>query len=303
MSTQRARWLGYLVTVVLLAVVISTATFFYPVHLEVRSPFSILAAIPLLAIGMLSQFLVWHYSVKSLYPDTSPVATFMSHSLTIWGKYIPGKIWSVVGRAALLGRIAGLPHKKTLLVSTLAQVTMIVSGLVAGLALVQLVDQAARLTWADYGWISLFLLSLIGILLLWLGRWGSKSRFRVTSRRALGLAGFFGLVAWLAWGLGFHQLSLSLGIQTGWLADLGTFALASTAGIMSVFAPGGLGVREGALSALVAAQGISAGEAAVLSLMARVWFIFGELMMFLAALLVKIRMGAGVHKQGTREER
>lgn len=94
------------------------------------------------------------------------------------------------------------------------------------------------------------------------------------------------LMFWLMVGVGFHYLAISVAPQLRqltWLQAASIFALAWCAGFVVVVAPAGLGVREAALSSLLAAY-IPLSEALSVALLARLWWTLGEALFILISL-------------------
>lgn len=94
------------------------------------------------------------------------------------------------------------------------------------------------------------------------------------------------LMFWLLVGIGFYYLAISVAPQLrllSWLQAASIFALAWCAGFVIVLAPAGLGVREAALSGLLAAY-IPLSEALSVALMARLWWTLGEALFILISL-------------------
>ncbi len=71
------------------------------------------------------------------------------------------------------------------------------------------------------------------------------------------------------------------------VSAIASFSAATTLGIVTVITPGGVGVREGALSALLVTQEFTWATATAAALAARLWFIAGETCVFLIALRVR----------------
>jgi hypothetical protein len=108
------------------------------------------------------------------------------------------------------------------------------------------------------------------------------------------------LPAWLAYGLAFGLLWSSLPAlsQVNWSAAVGGFAGAYFLGYAALFAPAGVGVREGALS-LWLAPWLGGAAAAVLAVMARLWMTVGEIIPVIG---IGVREGLG-RLRGGRETR
>ncbi len=90
---------------------------------------------------------------------------------------------------------------------------------------------------------------------------------------------------WLTWAVGLTVLMRALfGAEVPWIAGL-AFPFATTIGIVAVFAPGGLGVREGALAAFLLALGMPSELGLATAIYARIWFLGGEGLMFVIGLV------------------
>lgn len=234
----------------------------------------------LILSGMVTQCLVWHLSVRATGNITTLRDSFTAYSLTIWAKYVPGKIWSIVGRAGVLARITGVSLKMAVVASTGAQAVMIGAGLIMAAPI--LVEQ-----WTDIGTGALPFLLVVGAIVslvvayLYIGR-----RIGDSHGRYLYLipASLCAVSTWIIWGSAFSFLILASGYPQDMLVDTTIFAGATTLGIITFVTPGGLGVREGAISALLVLNGMAWGDAVVLSLAARIWFLIGEVVMSILGL-------------------
>ena len=91
------------------------------------------------------------------------------------------------------------------------------------------------------------------------------------------------LAQWLVYGAAFVCLNRGLGLELGYWAGTMAFAAAYFVGYISIFAPAGIGVREGVLVALLA-PAIGAEAAIVVAALQRVWITLVELAGALAAL-------------------
>ncbi len=79
-----------------------------------------------------------------------------------------------------------------------------------------------------------------------------------------------GLATWVAYSGAFFLLVVSLGLDAHLVPSASAFAAAYVLGYVVVFAPAGIGVREGFLVALMAPQ-IGAGVAGAVAVVARLW--------------------------------
>ncbi len=90
---------------------------------------------------------------------------------------------------------------------------------------------------------------------------------------------------WLFWGIGFYLLAIGISDQVFPFSTIFCFPLAATVGIVFLFAPGGLGIREGIIAGYLALLNIPLPEAITVSAASRLWFLMGELFIFLAGYL------------------
>ena len=94
------------------------------------------------------------------------------------------------------------------------------------------------------------------------------------------------ILTWLLWSIGFFLLVASLvPDKISPAVGLG-FPLAGTLGIMAIIAPGGLGVREGVMVGYLNLAGLSLPEATTISITARLWFLIGEIFIFIVGIIL-----------------
>ena len=63
--------------------------------------------------------------------------------------------------------------------------------------------------------------------------------------------------------------------------------LANSAGVLAVVAPGGLGVREGVSLYFLREMDIALPTAAALAILARIWFLIAEILLYLTSLSIR----------------
>ena len=228
--------------------------------------------------------LTWAYLVRYLEGgDSASAQSLLKIFLYSWvGRYVPGKVAYVAGRF-LLGR--SLHISSASLAGSMAYegVLLLVAG--AALASVTLVPTLAIESESVLPYLALPALAAGGVIVLhprvlgWALRFGLRvaGRESVEFKRLLPpgqIAKVTGMYvgAFLLNGVGFYLLIVSLTDYSPRYLPLavGLFGLASVVGLISVFAPAGIGVREGILVAVL--QTTMPIEVAILvSLIARVW--------------------------------
>ena len=210
------------------------------------------------------------------------------------GKYLPGKFVSVLGTVWLLRR-EGVSVGVSTCVVFLHQGLMVTMGLLAAvpLTLWQPVYQRLPLAWA---WCLLLLGA--GIVLLHPRVFFALSRLLLARLRLPPLRGGYrwsNYVAAIAvfccnlalGGLGVWCIARSLTyVSIGWVPlFMSAAALAGSLGFLAVFAPAGLGVREGVLLILLG-QVLAPGDAAVVVVGARLLQIVVDAVMAAAGVVV-----------------
>lgn len=224
-------------------------------------------------------------------------------------KYLPGSVWSLVGRVVLCRRlgVSSFVASAALLMDAVCQV---VAGVIVGLVALPtfaasgplgeraaLIPLAAALVAVVIGMHPAVLnaaLTAAEQLLARLGR--PRALPRVPYRYGFVLAMLlFYTFNWAVLGLGFALLGQALSpvpLAAGQLLMLaGAFTIAWNVGVFALFAPAGLGVREAAIAILLASA-FPSGWPALLALAARVWIVLGEALAFGVAALWAPRAGA-----------
>ncbi len=208
------------------------------------------------------------------------------------GRYLPGKVWSLLGMIYLCEK-EGLPRSKVVASGVVTQIFSISAAFFLGSIYLcstsALKGKALSLPVLLVG-LCVFLLPLVvpkfcvrcmGPLAKKLGAHEIARALRPADRIR-----FFcwNILCWLVYGLAFGLLILSISTfpASHFLALVPTFALAYTLGFIALFAPSGFGVREGVLVLLLSpfyppALGLA------LALAARLWFTIGDIAFFLIA--------------------
>lgn len=216
----------------------------------------------------------------------------ISIGLSIFGKYIPGKIWSIVGRPSYIAHTYNYPFKPLATLSLIAQLITLWSGLMIGTIGLFLVDGFEK-----WGALTIVLwLILTGIIFSNSIHHISEKIYKLIFHKPLGIPAIpirniltvvpFFFLQWLTWCAAFYFLTVSLYSHSAIIAVGFGFALAASLGIMSIIAPGGIGVREGVLVGFLALAGYNPQEATTLAIMSRLWFLVGECFIFLLAFLL-----------------
>lgn len=228
--------------------------------------------------------LLWRFILTRIGQHSLPFWTaYRVWFLSNFGKYLPGKVWTVMGMVVLL-RAEGYSAAPVLVSAILNQALSILSGL--SLSVVVLGS-------GTFGSIPIPLLAgmvlvLLAILYPPLLQGGINLALRIVRRDPITVALPFATIAclfvvylatWIAYGGAFWLLLLGIGIHpTGTFQGIvAIFAASYLLGFLALFVPGGLGVREGALAVLIA-KSIPAGLAAPVAVLSRIWLTVTELL-------------------------
>jgi uncharacterized membrane protein YbhN (UPF0104 family) len=191
-------------------------------------------------------------------------------------RYVPGKVFQLAG-TAYLARAKGVPGSTTVAASVLAQVFVVGSAVVVAIAALG-GGSLPGPTWLPLvilvGLAALVFTPLFDIVQAALIRWRPDTLSAVpsfgTRQRGALAAGY--IISWFFFGAGFY-LFLS-GLTVVAVEDLwplvGVSAAGYAAGWLAIFAPGGIGVREG-VYALLLARFLPPSAAAAAAILSRLW--------------------------------
>ncbi len=194
------------------------------------------------------------------------------------GRYVPGKVWQI-GAMGVLAQERGVSP----LAATGSAVVVNIVSVIAGLGVV--VATGGRVL-ARYAGEVAALATVLAVALVVLPL-GVTLAMRVYNRftgrelslgalppRALLVALFGTSAAWLLYGIAFRWFALGVGAPpvAGLASYTAAYTLSYLLGYLVLLAPGGIGVREGALVASMTQLDLaSVGEATVVALTSRLW--------------------------------
>jgi glycosyltransferase 2 family protein len=266
--------------------------------LKVNIPWLLAAGVTYF-IGWFPSVWFWRAMMNSLGGSVTKLDAVRSYYCGHLGKYVPGKAMVIVIRAALLKERGCRPAIAALTV-TYETLALMGVGLVLAIAL-------APMAIPDEGWAELpaglrilqdhpllmpgAVVAAVLVLLPFLSRLFTRIAIALTPRDVLGdphdiriethllVKGFFALaIAWMCQGLslGFTLAALSVPLDfENWPIWASAVSSATAVGFFVLFAPGGLGVREGLLITLLQIQPTIGGKLAVAAalLLRMVWFV------------------------------
>ena len=198
------------------------------------------------------------------------------------GKYVPGKIWTVMGMVYLL-KNEGVPPPPALASTVLHQAFTVIPGAI----FVAVVLGTGF--WQTLPIVPVVLGLGVSLAILYppvferVLNWGLRLFGREPITIRLSFAKAFVLfwayiLAWVIYGASFWCMMWGIGIppDSFWVI-VAAYSAAYLIGFLALFAPGGLGVREGILAVLLAPY-LPAGLAAAVAVVSRLWMTIVELL-------------------------
>jgi hypothetical protein len=239
-------------------------------------PLLFTAASALLLAAYFFSAALWGRMVRDLGGPTLPVADsirmFMIANL---GRYLPGKVWQIAGLAALAkGR--GVPAATAAGAAVIGQGIAVVAAAAVGIgALLGGPDP-----YPQWGIVGIALVAIAAVLLAiptvfrrivaaWFRVTRTDARPEVDGVHALRWLALY-TVNWAMYALSFWVLASSLGLGGDPIPVASAFAAAYVLGYAMIFAPAGLGPREGFLIIFLTPH-LGAAPSGVLAIVARVW--------------------------------
>lgn len=205
------------------------------------------------------------------------------YSSTDVAKYMPGGIWSIVGRI-IHYRNEGLDTNQISKALLLENVGFIATAALYGLPVGALLFSSHL---SDWVWLGVASVSC-GILLITVFIWRSE---RVRGLMIASYKLWPGLVAMtLAWtfmGTSFYLLLRVPYSFANWGWTTGSYAAAFAGGMLAVFAPAGAGIREGILVLAGHVQGTTALITVDAALLSRALWVVADITVFLIALSLR----------------
>lgn len=228
-----------------------------------------------LLVGYIGTGFLWGRIVRGLGgPRLSVAVSVRIFMVANLGRYVPGKVWQIAGLVAL-SRGRGVPGATATAAAVLGQGIGLASATLLGFGSLWTLAAGQAWRWAVPAvLVAAIVLGLAppvfhAIVGLWFRLAKTAEPEDLGPLDAVGWL-VLGLGTWVVYGIAFWILVQSLGLDVSLLPTASAFAAAYVLGYVMVFAPAGIGVREGFLVALMAPQ-LGAGAAGALAVIARLW--------------------------------
>lgn len=219
------------------------------------------------------------------------------------GRYIPGKIWVILGQVVLAEKMG---YKKSYAL-TAGVIQYICGGIGALVVFALSLAGMGQPVWmvATCLVVALAVMILLVVSPAPVEKWVNVYRAKkqrdpvrlAVGKKAITAVFFIMILAWADHCVAFALLVRSIHPVSRPLFFELAFAynLAYHVAFYMLLVPGGLGVREGTLTALITSS-VGAGMAGVIALLQRVWYMIGEVLAFVAAIIIAKKEGAFVTK-------
>ncbi|MDA3879303.1 MAG: lysylphosphatidylglycerol synthase domain-containing protein [Prolixibacteraceae bacterium] len=250
-----------------------------------------ISSIILLWGGFYASTLSWRIALKQHGFIISRKLAVHSHGISVFAKYIPGKLWVIIGRASVAAK-EKYSVKVFSTISLKEQLVYLFVGLLIsliGLVFVDINPYFLLIVLATVLGLGLFLFSekIYRFALSLFQRIFRKELdvpfVGIKELMHIGLATF---TYWTFWSIGFFLLCKSISPEISIVAAF-AFPLSVSYGLLAVFIPGGIGVREGIIVLVLTSLGVEAQLSVTISVVSRLWFITGEIFIFLLALFFR----------------
>ncbi len=296
---NKKKWMKWLKNGFLVLVVIFLARYFYKnfdtyKNLDVKINWGIFAgAVLFYFLYKLTLASLWHYMTKLNGCGIRYFKAITAYLYSILGKYIPGKVFMLLARIPAYEE-EGAPIRKVTICFFLENICTLLGA--AFLFLVSLLffpnDLLADYKWAAIGLVIVFFIcinpKIINFFLGFLEKIIKKKDLviPITYLQMIKVVILF-IGNWIIVGIGFYMLTCSIYAipMSEMLYTAGIFGLSCIIGILAVFAPSGLGVREGIL--VLGLSLIMPQEyAVIISIVSRLWMSVSELALIGIAFVV-----------------
>ena len=242
-----------------------------------------------LCLGFFISTISWQKSL-SVNDINIPISLAVySHGISVFAKYIPGKMWVILGRASIVSE-----KKHSLIKAANASLKEQLVYLFIGLLISSVILPIAKI---DSTIILLVYISTLSLgiflfnktvhqkIILFSGRLFKKKLDipYINIRKSFPFYSYI-LIYWLVWSLAFYFLVKSI-CPEATLITVFFFPVSVSYGLIAIIAPGGIGVRESIIVLLLTSTGIDASLAISISVIQRLWFISGEVFIFTSSLI------------------
>ena len=271
-------------------------------------PFPLVLSTLIFALTYFIQILAWYFLTLKLGIAISFGRTIESWLYSQLGKYMPGKVWLLLGRFYFY-QSKGKSKKAISIALYFETITLFMAaGIISFVALIFFKEGGPFRSGTPFGWV-IFLLVFALIMLHpqvlqkifnWFLIQFKKEPISLSiSYSDILWVLLICILAWVIGGIGFYLFVQSVfSVSPSHILFLtGALAFSSTLGLIALFAPSGLGVREGVLVYLLSYL-MPGSIAVVISVLTRIWMTLIEI-----GLIGVIYLSGRFHKGSEKREK
>jgi len=250
-------------------------------------PFPFILSTLLFAFSYFIQIWAWYFITLKLDIALSFKKTLEGWLYSQLGKYVPGKVWILLGRFTFY-QSQGKSKKAISIALYFETITIIMAaGIISFVALIFFKEGRLFLSGTTFGWV-IFLL-IVALIVLhpqvlqkifnWILIQFKKEPISLSlSYSDILWVLMICILSWIIGGIGFYLFVQSVfSVSPSHILFLtGALAFSSTLGLIALFAPSGLGVREGVLVYLLSYL-MPGSVAVVISVLTRIWITLIEI--------------------------
>ena len=251
-------------------------------------------SIAFLFAGFIVSGLSWWYALKVHHHHIPISLGISSHGLPVFAKYIPGKVWTILGRAAKVSEKIDCSTAKLSFISLKEQLVFLQIGILVSIVpIYHVYGFSLFLLFVSLSGLGLFLIifnkHIHQLLIVILKKLLKKEpELPLISLKNGFKLSWFNLLLWLMWTLGFYFFARS--IDATFSLDMAfVFPISVVYGVLAIVMPGGIGVREGIITAYLSLTGMDIEVATTISVASRLWFMLGEIFIFSLSVLISYR--------------
>lgn len=246
----------------------------------------------LLCLGFFVSMLSWWNILRVYNINIKALFAVYSHGISIFAKYIPGKIWVILGRAYKVSS-KSVSFKLISVLSLKEQLLYILLGL--------LISFPSVFIYYNFSYYTIVVfVSILALSVLLFSKVFHKFVINIFQRvfkkklnvpllefnKSLKVSGFI-LIYWGLWIFAFYFFVKSVMPDVAFISAF-AFPISVCYGVLAIIMPGGIGVREGIMVLFLTSTGINVETAVTISVASRLWFISGEIFSFVLALIIKL---------------
>jgi len=226
----------------------------------------------------------WKLALREYDIPISIISAIRSHGKSILAKYIPAPLIGVVGRAAMVSQ-EGHSLVSTSFVSLKLQVINLAIALMLGMIPLFIMDVMASYRW----FFAVVYIALIFLLFSERVQGFALETFskltnqiivvNANARHGMWPVKFVTVCQYFIYSISFLILVKCIYPEVNIIAAF-AFPLSIAFGLIMFFIPGSIGIREGIMAWFLNLSGVPLPIAVTVAIIARLWFLFGEIFLF-----------------------